>query len=203
MRLLLVMSLCGGLTVAACSRAADPVSTPGFLPAAGWDHRPEAPDWTAATIAALKAEGAVLVGTVPSDIGAYCPGYAEAKPDDRRAFWVGLLSVVARHESGWNPHARGGGGRFLGLLQISKPTAEAHGCGADTLLDGAGNLSCGVRIIAGSVARDGVLFEDGSGGWGGIARDWLPFRDRSVRLGLADWTAQQSYCRQAGGLSRP
>jgi Transglycosylase SLT domain len=183
------------LAPAGCLRAADP-PLPGFSVAARWDQQPEASAWTEATVAALKSEGAVLVDTVPEDIGAYCPGYARARPDQRRAFWVGLLSSVAKHESGWNPGARGGGGRFLGLMQISDGTAEANGCARGAaLLDGGANMACAVRIVANQVARDGALFGGERRGWLGLARDWLPLRDRKVRQDITDWTKRQAYCR--------
>ncbi|MCX8507340.1 MAG: lytic transglycosylase domain-containing protein [Rhodobacteraceae bacterium] len=180
---------------AACGTGAQDLSTPGFLPATRWDHRPEASEWTAATLAALQKEGAVLVSSVPSDVGQYCPGYARAAPEQRRSFWVGLLSSVARYESRWNPLARGGGGKFKGLMQISDATARAHGCASgQALLDGSENLSCAVKIMSQSVARDGAVFGDARRGWLGLARDWLPMRQQSKRAEVARWMSQQSYC---------
>ena len=65
------------LPTACVAPAAKEVTTPGFLSATRWDSHPEASAWTEATITALKAEGAVLVNTVPDDIGGFCPGYAK------------------------------------------------------------------------------------------------------------------------------
>ncbi len=179
----------------ACTGAADEVTTPGFLPATRWDHRPEASAWTEATLAALKAEGAVLVSSVPSDVASFCPGYATAAPAERRAFWAGLLSGIAGYESRWNPLARGGAGRFRGLMQISDATARANGCPTGAaLLDGAANLSCAVRIMAGHVAADGAIAGGEGRGWLGLARDWLPLRRKRVRADLARFTAGQAYC---------
>lgn len=185
------------LPTACVAPAAKEVTTPGFLSATRWDNHPEASAWTEATITALKAEGAVLVNTVPDDIGGFCPGYAKAAPDQRRAFWVGLLSAVAKYESGWNPVAKGGGGRFLGLMQISPKTAGRNACAATTaagLLDGGANLACAVRIMAHSVGQDNTIASDGSRGWLGLARDWMPFRNARTRHEIAAWTAGQSYC---------
>lgn len=174
---------------------ADPGPKRGFVPAAAWDGQATGSAWTAATLRALEADGAVLVGTVPTDIDAYCPGYRQAQEPERKAFWVGLLSLVADHESSGNPTAKGGGGRFLGLLQISEPTAAAHGCsGGDALLDGATNLACGVRIMTASVAGDGAIFTDGDKSWLGVARDWVPFRKADLRSDVADWTLRLPYC---------
>ncbi|WP_343117025.1 transglycosylase SLT domain-containing protein [Ostreiculturibacter nitratireducens] len=174
------------------------VGSSSFLPRMGWDHRPEASDWTQATLEALEAEGAVLASTVPADIDTFCPGYSEADQPQREAFWAGLLSAVARYESGWNPSARGGGGRWLGLLQIAPATAQLHGCdvsGAEALYDGATNLSCGVRIAATQVGRDGAIVTDGDGGWRGLARDWMPLRNAEKREEIAAFTRTQGYCR--------
>ena len=185
------------LTLSGCKLAADgPARTPGFLPAAQWDHLPEGSAWTIATMRALETEGVTLIGNVPSDIGSFCPGYAQAAPADRKAFWVGFLSYATRIESRWNPLARGGGGQYKGLMQISDATARANGCETGrALLDGSRNLSCAVRILAHHVGQDGAIVGGGERGWLGAARDWMPFRKKSTRSDLAEWTSAQSYCR--------
>ncbi|MBK5934482.1 transglycosylase-like protein with SLT domain [Rhodovulum imhoffii] len=160
-----------------------------------WDHRAEAEDWTNATLAALEGHGAVLTDVVPADIATYCPAYPEAGPAQRRAFWAGLFSALAKHESTWNPAAVGGGGRWFGLVQIAPATARGYGCAAKSgmaLKDGVLNLSCAVRIAAHTVPRDGVV----SRGMRGIAADWGPFHSAVKRADIAGWTASQSYCRQ-------
>ncbi len=172
-------------------------STATFLPAMRWDHRPEADAWTEATLVALQREGASLISAMPSDIGEFCPGYAKAAASDRRAFWAGMLSAMAKHESSWNPKARGGGGRWLGLMQISRQTADAYSCDISDdadLYDGRANLACAVRIAAAQVGRDGAIVSDG-GGWRGLARDWAPMRTPAKRADIAAWTRSQSYCR--------
>lgn len=173
------------------------VQQAAFLPAMRWDHRPEAKDWTAATLAALKAEGAVLASTVPADITEFCPDYAEATMPERRAFWAGLFSALAKHESTWNPAARGGGGRWIGLMQIAPQTASAYGCDLPSdkgLTDGGANLACAVKIAAAQVGRDGAIVSDGTGGWRGVARDWAPMRAAVKRADIAAWTSAQDYC---------
>ena len=163
--------------------------------AMGWDARPEAAAWTGATLAAVARYDSVLAGSVPGDMKAWCPGYARNGLAERRAFWVGLLSALAKPESGWNPRAAGGGGRYIGLLQISPQTARSNGCAATSagaLKDGAANLACGVKIMARQVGTDGVVA--GNGGQG-LGRDWGPFNKASMRASMAGWTAEQSYCR--------
>jgi hypothetical protein len=165
------------------------------LPAMRWDHRPEAAKWTTATLAALRTDGAALAKSVPVDIAAFCPSYEDASQAERRAFWAGLFSALAKYESGWNPKAKGGGGRWIGLMQIAPRTARAYDCDISVALtNGASNLSCAVRIAASQVSRDGAIVSDGSGGWRGVARDWAPMRANGKRADIAAWTRKQSYC---------
>ena len=129
-----IRALALGLLVlpAACMQAntaGTPVSA-SFLPAMRWDaHRPEAGDWTRALLGALRDEGAVLASTVPSDVDTFCPGYADAAPQERVAFWAGLFSVLAKHESTFNPKARGGGGQWIVQGPIVVEAASRLGLG--------------------------------------------------------------------------
>ncbi|MGC9420425.1 MAG: transglycosylase SLT domain-containing protein [Rhodovulum sp.] len=168
------------------------LSTSG-LPVMRWDHRPEASAWTKASLGALSDYGAALAETVPADIGRWCPAYPEAGPAQRRAFWSGLFSALAKHESTWNPRAVGGGGRYFGLMQISPATARAYGCAASSgwaLTNGAANLKCAIRIAATTVPRDGVV----AAGGGGVAADWGPMTVAAKREEIAAWTRAQPYC---------
>lgn len=142
----------------------------------------------------IARQDAVLAARVPADIEGWCPGYDDASLPERRAFWAGLLSATAKHESTWNPQASGGGGRYIGLMQISPQTARAHGCTATSaaaLKDGEANLACAIRIMSKQVGRDGVV---AGGGREGIGRDWGPFRVASKRSDIAAWTKSQAYC---------
>lgn len=186
------------LLPAACVQTSEPeVGRAAFLPVMRWDHRPEAEEWTAATLKALTAEGAVLASTVPADVDQFCPNYAEASMPERRAFWAGLFSALAKHESTWNPKAKGGGGQWIGLMQIAPGTARTYGCDLPAgkgLTDGSANLACAVKIAAVQVGRDGAIVSDG-GGWRGIARDWAPMRVGAKRADIAGWTRGQPYCK--------
>jgi hypothetical protein len=167
------------------------------LPAMGWDGRPEATSWTQASLLAVAEQDAVLASRIPADVEEWCPGYVEAGVNDRRAFWSGLLSALAKHESSWNPRAAGGGGRWIGLMQISPATARTHGCDATNsaaLKDGEANLECAVQIMAAQVASDGEV--SGTRGTRGIGRDWAPLRSSSKRSEMQDWTASQEYCQE-------
>lgn len=198
--LLPLLAAAAFLALSGCMKTDDPqISTmnafaPLELPAARWDHKPQADDWTSATLAALASHGRPLIETVPDDIEAWCPAYPTAGPAARKAFWVGLLSALAKHESTWRPEVSGGGGKWHGLVQISPGTARGYGCRASSapeLKNGEANLSCAVRIMAVTVPRDGVV----SRGMRGVAADWGPFHQSSKREDMRSWIRAQDYCR--------
>ncbi len=181
------------LLSAGCATTGAAPTEMNFVPAR-WDHRPEATVWTNAALAALDRHGVALVETVPRDAGVWCPGYGEATEQERKAFWVGLLSALAKHESTWNPAAVGGGSQWFGLVQISPATARGYGCehtSGDALKNGSGNLSCAIRILSHTVPRDGVVAEGGRG----VAADWGPFHSAAKRAEMMEWTRNQSYCK--------
>ena len=178
-----------------------PVNLAGAMPGKGatqpamrWDHRPEAAEWTQRSLAAITRHDTVLAGRVPADIQHWCPGYEGNSMAERRAFWAGLLSAVAKYESRGNPTASGGGGRYIGLMQISPKSARNYDCtvsSAGGLKNGSANLECAIEMMAPNVARDGVVAGKGNRG---IGRDWMPFRKAGSRGEMAAWTSKQSYC---------
>ncbi|SEL80932.1 Transglycosylase SLT domain-containing protein [Roseovarius azorensis] len=188
----------------ACAVQAQEVRTTGYdldvplrdgnIPRTRWDHRADAALLTRSALSALKAHGAPLTRIVPDDIAAWCPSYPRANEARRRAFWVGFLSALAKHESTFDPGAIGGGGRWHGLLQIQPSTARGYNCRAGTgegLRHGPENLSCAIRIMAHTVARDGVVSE----GMRGVAADWGPLHSAAKRNDMQRWTQRQVYCR--------
>lgn len=164
------------------------------LPAMRWDHAPKGQEWTKHALSQVAGHDAELTRIVPQDIKVYCPGYAKASAEKRRAFWVGILSATAKYESGFNAAAIGDKGRYVGLMQISLPTARRYGCDATSangLKDGMANLSCAVDIVAPHVAADGMVAGMGNRG---IARDWGPWSSPKTRATIAAWTSRQAYC---------
>ena len=193
MRVSLSLVALSAFILAGCVAGATGKDT-GEAPAMRWDHRPEAATWTRTSMNMIAAQDAVLAAKVPADIQGWCPGYDDASLTERRAFWAGLLSATAKHESTWNPKASGGGGRYIGLMQISPQTARAYQCEAtsvDALKNGEANLACAIKIMSTQVGRDGVV---AGGGNKGIGRDWGPFRSASKRSDIAGWTKSQEYC---------
>ncbi|TNF20915.1 MAG: lytic transglycosylase [Rhodobacteraceae bacterium] len=166
------------------------------VPVTRWRHRPEAALWTRAMLSALRGHARPLVEVVPRDVAEWCPAYADNPPEARAAFWAGLASALAKHESTYDPRAVGGGGKWYGLLQILPATARWRGCRAGSgpaLTGGAANLSCALRIMAITVPRDrAIALRDTR--WRGVAADWGPMRSPSKRRDMANWLKQQSYC---------
>jgi hypothetical protein len=179
----------------ACARAPNPVSS-GVVQGpvkVRWDTEERGAHWTRAAMAALDSHGSPLIALVPEDIAQYCPGYQDASPRVRKAFWVNLIASLSYHESTWRPDVSGGEGEWHGLLQIAPATARGYGCvagDADALKDGALNVSCGIRIMAETVPRDDVI----SRGMRGIAADWGPFHQESKRNDIKAYTRGLSYC---------
>jgi len=173
-----------------------PVARDGDIPPTRWEHRPESDLWTRNALVALQTHGQALTNVVPRDIDEWCPGYRSAEPPARRAFWVGFMSALAKHESTYKPNAVGGGGKWYGLLQILPATARGYGCKARSgtaLKDGSANLSCAIRILAVTVPRDqAIAIKDSK--WRGVAADWGPMRSSSKRKDMTGWLREQSYC---------
>ncbi len=194
MLLRMAVAICLLLPACAVVTRADPSQDAAELPVARWDFRPESEDWTEATLLALQTHGAALPNLVPADYAEWCPGYASQTPENRAAFWTGLMSALAKHESTWNPAAVGGGGAWYGLVQIAPGTARGYGCDARTgaaLKDGAANLRCAVRIAAAQVSRRGSIDRG--------MRDWGPFHSSSKRAEMSAWTRAQPYCQKPTG----
>lgn len=178
-----------------------PVRVP-HIPRTRWQHMEGHSVWTRAALSALKAHGSPLIDMVPGDITNWCPAYANNDDAKRRAFWVGYMSALAKHESTYKPWAVGGGGRWYGLLQILPATARGYKCNVGTgeaLKNGAANLSCGVRIMAFTVKRDGVIHGRDTK-WRGVSADWGPMRNASKRRDMAGWLKRQNYCTLANSV---
>jgi hypothetical protein len=184
--------------------AVRPVARDAWLPAMRWDDRAGAADWTRTAMAAVQSAG--MTDVIPDDIATWCPAYIGNDDRHRAAFWVGVLSSLARYESGHNPGAVGGGGLYYGLLQILPSTARQYGCEArsgEALRDAELNLECAVLISAENVIRDDAVARDGDRN-AGLARDWGPMTVDSRAADMAAWTREQDYCTlPTGVLSAP
>ena len=190
-------------TVAAEMR---PLARATFLPRTRWEHKPGSDLWTRSAMVAVSAFGDGLDSLEPRDIDAWCPAYRQNPSELRRAFWVGMMSALAKHESTYNPNAVGGPDLWYGLLQIYPPTARGYGCRARTgeaLKNPTENLSCAARIMNVTVARDNAIAIF-NGKWRGVAADWGPMSNRRKIPEMSAWTRSQSYCRlPTRPLARP
>ena len=173
-----------------------PVARISYIPDARWDFRGDSGSWTRAALSALRSHGSDLQDTVPRDIANWCPAYVENPPHLRRAFWVGIMSALVKHESTYRPTAVGGGNLWFGLMQIYPDTARRYGCHATTgeaLKDPEDNLSCAIRIMNVTVPRDNAIAVRDSR-WRGVAADWGPMTNRQKIAEMAAWTRRQDYC---------
>lgn len=198
------------LLVSACATTTGPggggVTAPAGYPPNPWDVRIEGPTWTATTHAAIDTLAPQLLTTLPADIDAFCPGYRTAPPASRRAFYVALLSELARYESNFDPATRfqetftdRTGQRVVsrGLLQLSQESANGYGCAianAQQLHDPTTNLQCAVRILGRWVERDQLIAGYSGGAWRGASRYWSPLRDRNKLVDLQAALNAKPYC---------
>ena len=191
----MILGMFAAISLSGCISTAPEDQMSFVAPPMQWDHHPEGADWTESTLVAVSTKDPQLSERVPADIETWCPGYTDASVEERRAFWTGLLSAVAKYESTWNEKASGGGGRWIGLMQISPRSAANYGCDATSvgaLKDGEANLECAVEIMSRQVAKDGMV---AGGGNLGIGRDWAPLRSSEKRAAMAAWTRAQPYCK--------
>jgi len=193
-----------GMQIMACLPA---LAQPAGPPAARWDSKPDGRAWTQMTLESLGQHGMGLVSMVPSDIGNYCPAYQTADQSKRMAFWVGLISALAKFESSYKPEAKftepnifdAQGNRVVsrGLLQISIESGRGYGCvipTAEALHEPVVNLACTVRIMNRLITRDGLIGSTADP-WKGAAAYWSPFRKQARRQDIQNWTKRQAYCR--------
>ncbi|MBL9072368.1 MAG: transglycosylase SLT domain-containing protein [Tabrizicola sp.] len=191
----MILGMFAAVSLSGCISTAPEDQMSFVAPPMQWDHHPEGAEWTESTLVAVSTKDPQLSERVPADIETWCPGYTDASVEERRAFWTGLLSAVAKYESTWNEKASGGGGRWIGLMQISPRSAANYGCDATSvgaLKDGEANLECAVEIMSTQVAKDGLV---AGGGNRGIGRDWAPLRSSEKREAMAAWTRAQPYCK--------
>lgn len=208
----LLLSICivcfGGASMAEIIEVEDqlrPSPRDRALPRARWEYKQDGALWTRVVLSAVKSHGRELLRTVPKDIEAWCPSYADNDPDERAAFWAGLISTLSRYESTWNPRAVGGNGRWFGLMQIYPPTAEFRDCRVQTgeaLKNGPNNLNCAVRIMNITVPRDNAISVKDTR-WRGVAADWGPIRTEWMRNDMQRYTKRQVYCRRLAEVRPP
>lgn len=174
---------------------------------AAWAKKNPDGSWTASAESAVASSG--LTSAIPSDIDKFCPAYRGSDSSDRKIFWVGLISIVAKPESNFKPEERftekftdAKGNKVIsrGLLQISIESANQvkYSCNvqkANDLHNPATNLACGVKILDAWVETDGVIATYGDSPKGG-GRYWSTLRQKHNHLPeLMSFTRGMKVCR--------
>jgi len=174
---------------------------------AAWAKKNKDGSWTAAAETAITSSQ--LTSAVPADIQTFCPAYLKMSPEERKIFWVGLLSIIARPESNFKPEtkytesfadAQGNKVVSRGLLQISIESAnqKKYSCGikkAEDLHDPSTNLACGVKILDAWVTTDNVIATYGTGAPQGGGRYWSTLREKNKHLPeLTKFTTSLKVC---------
>lgn len=171
---------------------------------AEWDKLPSGREWTSITLKAMDDLGGELLSMeAPKDAHDYCPRFTKLTRDQKKAFYVGLLSSMARLESGLNPKtaftekfkdAKGKRVVSRGLLQMSEESAKHYGCpiakGSD-LHQPKHNLRCAVAALNKWVSLDRRI---GYGKLGG-ARYWAVLRP-ALKGKIQAQTKSLPFCRE-------
>lgn len=174
-----------------------------------WARRNPDGSWTRAAEKAVA--NSTLSSLMPKDIGKFCGKYSDILVNERNKFWAGLLSIMARPESNFNPKTSylekfrdSSEHRVIsrGLLQLSIESAnqDRYNCriaNSEELHDPDINLSCAVKILDYWVAKDGVIATYGgknSASRGG-GRYWSTLRESNNHLGeITGFTRKLSVC---------
>lgn len=174
---------------------------------AAWSAHNEDGSWTrAAEYAVANSE---LPTLHPADIQQFCPQYGRLPSQQRKQFWVGLLSAMSGPESNFRPasfyqerfHDRKGKPVVSrGLLQISQESANQQRYGCDIrhpslLHDPVINLACGVRILSLWVKRDKLIASPAGSAPKGGGRYWSTLRHSNGKTAqISDFTRRLPIC---------
>ena len=181
-----------------------PASTSTVFSARWEKKHPDGRDWTLSTYREISKVAAGLVTATPYDYKDFCPEYKSLSPENKKNFWVYLLSSMAELESNFNPSLsyresfRDGSGNYVmsrGLLQISIESGNAYGCAFKSqsdLNDPYRNLSCGLRILNKWVVNDKRIAGSVSGSWRGGSRYWSVLRTSTKVNSIKSWT--RNFC---------
>ncbi len=175
---------------------------------AAWAKSNRDGSWTRTAETAVA--NSPLAGLIPKDILYFCPAYAKLPTLERRKFWVGLISAMAKPESNFKPQRfyqekfsdrKGRPVISRGLLQISIESANQQRYSCDIpypakLHDPDINLACGVKILAKWVSTDGVIAKHSQPRtYKGGSRYWSTLRPQHGHLRtIADFTRKLPFC---------
>lgn len=110
----------------------------------------------------------VMEVTLPSyDLAAVnCPGFNQAKENDKKRFWALFLSSISLYETDFNPRTRywerGLNVWSEGLFQLSVSTGKYHrGCShinSSNILNPISNIRCAVAVMRNQIRKKGSIF---------------------------------------------
>lgn len=153
-----------------------------FTPAWGKDK----PHWTLAALHSVEFES--MAELYPRDISEFCPKYIDLDAEGRRWFWVGLISIMTKYESGFNLNFTyqepkpplGPGTLSVGLLQLSKEDGKHYlvcrGTTDELLKTYDFNLKCGINILSTLVRSNNYISKYDGKKWLGGPRYWSVLR---------------------------
>jgi hypothetical protein len=157
-----------------------------------WDNKhKDYKKWTTYAYDAVTEFGKDMLASNPEDIKTFCPNYRNLGNEEKKMFWMHLVSSMTEFESGFKPETsfkegfKDNNGDYIisrGLLQLSIESARGYDCTLDNAQDlhsAQKNLECGVRIINRWVRRDGRVAGNVDGQWRGGARYWSVLRKRA------------------------
>jgi len=168
-----------------------------------WDGHGNSDGW-AAEVADGISEYGLINAQAPADVAQFCPKYSGLSLEQKKMFWIYLVSSIAELESGFKTTATykenfndSSGHKVIsrGLLQISLESGNDYGCGiknGEALFNSQVNLNCGVRILNHWIDKDGRIAGKGGGHWLGAARYWAPFRTKLSKI--KGWTKSIPFC---------
>jgi hypothetical protein len=165
-------------------------------------------EWTNHLHSELDRLGQDLLDVIPADRSLFCPGYSKLSYQDRKKYWIYMMSAMVKFESGFNTNTsykedfNDSSGKAVvsrGLLQISIESARGYDCeltDAQQLHDPFKNLSCGVRILDRWVGRDGRIAGKVDSKWRGGARYWSVLRegDKTSYKSILTWSKKLKMC---------
>jgi hypothetical protein len=126
------------------------------------------------------------------DINKFCPRFRELTVDGQIHAWAHLIVAIAKFESGYKAgtvYKESTGVDSIGLFQLSYGDRHCPKNKRDgDLTDPKVNIRCAVKIMAGFVAKDGVVAEGGYIRYGaiapkGLARYWSVVRAPDKKSG--------------------
>lgn len=156
-----------------------------FYKAAIWTRKSNANFWTDVTLAEIRANRSLMEKA--TDVEKFCPGYDDVSPRLKQICWLRIIGAMVFFETTLNPtesFLEPDGKVSAGLMQLS-PSECSVAHSTELLKNPVLNLSCGIRMMARLIARDGKI--TGPEGKRGASQYWsvlrAPYESHGYKLG--------------------